>query len=417
MQEANLRKLRKSTPSQRRSRLDQALSGQLDPAPSQLSLADWLDFSAIMVENSYGCMPVPLGLASGFLIDGHELSLPLATEEPSVIAAASFAATQIAHCGGFTTWADQSIMQAHVYLNDCPSDVMGRFEKSLVQLTSLCTALLTNMKSRGGGLLGISAKHLDDTCVRICVEVNVCDAMGANLLNSCAEALRNPLEQAGLGKVLMAILSNNSVDRKAGARFGAPIGDLSRAGYKGLEFAQRIVAAWKVASLDRDRAVTHNKGIMNGISAFALASANDTRALEAAAHAWASKSGSYQPLTRYWIQDNKLCGEIELPLAFASLGGAVSFHPMAQYNLALLGRPDARELARMAAALGLAQNFAAIGALVGEGIQAGHMRLHARRLAWQVGARAEQIEGLATTIFEEKAFTLGAAKKLWNTDK
>jgi hydroxymethylglutaryl-CoA reductase len=226
--------------------------------------------------------------------------------------------------------------------------------------------------------------------------------MGANLLNTAAEELRPLLEEITGGQVLMAILSNRSWDRTASARLEIPLTALGRPGFNGEETARRIVRASRIAREDPDRAVTHNKGIMNGISALALATSNDTRAIEAAAHAYAGRYGPYHGLTEYWIENEKLHGSLEMPLPFAVTGGAISFHPVARWALNLLGNPDAPSLSRIAAALGLAQNLAALRALVCEGIQNGHMSLHARRLAYDAGARGEELSKFAAEIHSRK---------------
>jgi hydroxymethylglutaryl-CoA reductase len=233
------------------------------------------------------------------------------------------------------------------------------------------------------------------------IRVDVRDAMGANLLNSAAETLRPVLESLTGGSVLMAILTNRSWDRTAGARCRIPVDALGRPGYPGDETARRIVKASRIAREDPDRGVTHNKGIMNGISALALATGNDTRAIEAAAHAWAGRYGPYHALSEFWLEGEYLYGALEMPLPFAVTGGAVGYHPISRWSLELLGNPDAPGLSRIAAAVGLAQNLAALRSLVSEGIQAGHMPLHARRLSWDAGARAEELVPFAVLIREE----------------
>jgi hydroxymethylglutaryl-CoA reductase len=208
----------------------------------------------------------------------------------------------------------------------------------------------------------------------------------------------------------MCILSNACRDRRAGARFSLPLSRLAALGSGGIgaeEVARRIVLASEIAFQDEERAITHNKGIMNGISAVTLATMNDTRAVEAAAHAWAARSGSYRPLSRFVLAESgqALEGEIELPLALGSLGGAVGFHPASRLSLRILGHPDARRLSRIAAALGLAQNFAAVLALVTGGIQRGHMRYHAARLAYQAGARGGEVRRVAEELSKSGVFS------------
>jgi hydroxymethylglutaryl-CoA reductase len=258
----------------------------------------------------------------------------------------------------------------------------------------------------------IAAWLPESETLRVHFHLDVRDAMGANLVNTCAEALKPEIARITRGDILMAILTNRADQRLAGARFILPLHALTRGDYKGMALAQRIVQATKVADTDPARAVTHNKGIMNGISALTLATANDTRGIEAAAHAWAARDGHYRSLTSYRIEHEALVGEIELPLPLATVGGGVGFHPAARAALKIMGNPDAQGLARFAAALGLAQNFAAITALTGEGIQAGHMRLHAGRLAFAVGARGSEIPELQRRIAKEGVFNRPTAEAI-----
>lgn len=378
----------------------------------------------VMIEQALGYFPVPLGLAGGFVIDGKDYVIPMASEEPSVLAAASFAASRIARNGGFETWALPPVMTANVYLDGFASDqdrelAAVRIRAKENDLKQIMWVHLASMEKRGGGLRAIRVEAPDhDPALKVSLDIDVQNAMGANLLNTCAESLRPELEKISGAKVLMAILSNRSPNRSAGARCRIRVEDLARAGFSGIEAASRIVRASEIALRDPDRAVTHNKGIMNGISALALASANDTRAIEAGVHAWAARNGSYQGLGSWKLEGYQgtpvLTGELELPLAFASTGGALGIHPGARLALALLEHPSGTQLARIAVALGLAQNFAALGALTGEGIQGGHMRLHGRRLAWLAGARGKDLEELASSIADGGIFNIEAARSLFS---
>jgi hydroxymethylglutaryl-CoA reductase len=246
------------------------------------------------------------------------------------------------------------------------------------------------------------------------VHVDVRDAQGANRLNGLAEELRRPLERMTGGVVVMGILSNAARNRLAGARFSVPVSAL-RTGERsitGEETARRIALAACIAAEDESRAVTHNKGIMNGITALALATGNDTRAIEAGAHAYAARGDGYAPLSSFRVEDDRLHGELELPLALATVGGAVGFHPVSRLALRILGEPDSPRLGRIAAAVGLAQNFAALQALVSEGIQRGHMRLHAARLAFQAGARGQTIRQVARRMADAGSYDLATARRL-----
>ncbi len=410
--------------------------------PSMLDLAD------VMVENAVGIMPVPLGIAQGFLIDEERLNIPLAVEEPSVIAAASYSANLIARHGGFTTETIEPVMTGQVYVDfpeissgfttpsgtkpgslptsgaeiqkspeqplpDAIRLALSALETHAENLKVLLDPILEPMEKRGGGFRGFQFTWNQALgMIRIHFFLNVQDAMGANLINTCAEALRTEVERLTGGSVLMGILSNGSEGRLTKARFSLPFSALKRGQFSGIELAHRIVRGFDIARLDPARAVTHNKGIMNGITSLALATANDTRGIEAAAHAWAARSGQYTSLSRYWIQDEQLNGELELPLAFATVGGGVGFHPAARANLKLLNNPSAVRLGAIAAALGLAQNFAALSALTGEGIQSGHMRLHAGRLAYSAGARGDEIPRLQALLVQEGRFNIPTARDL-----
>ncbi len=367
---------------------------------------DMLDLADVMVEQAVGYIGIPLGVAGPVLIDGNEVMIPMATEEPSVIAAVSFAGSLVARYGGITTRASDPVMVAQIFLED-----MGNFGaagvdavlKSRDAIREHLKPILVSMEKRGGGWRNIDARWIAPSrTLAVNLRIDVRDAMGANLLNSAAEAVSPLLEKITGGRVLMAILSNRSWNRTASARLSIPIQELGRNGFDGAETARRIVRAARVAREDPDRAVTHNKGIMNGISAMALATGNDTRAIEAAAHAYAGRHGPYHGLSEYWIENGMIHGSIELPLPFAVTGGAVGFHPVTRWSLQLLGNPDAPGLSRIAAALGLAQNLAALRALVSEGIQRGHMTLHARRLAYDAGARRNDIPDFAAIIRSEK---------------
>jgi hydroxymethylglutaryl-CoA reductase len=365
------------------------------------------DLADVMVESAVGALPVPLGVATGFVVDGVERVVPMATEEPSVIAAASYGARIAAPGGGFRTWSTEPVMAAHVYLEGVSMQGEASLLAAEPRLREELLRFLESMESRGGGYRGMSVARVPPGLVRVELLVDVRDAMGANALNSAAEHARATLEEASGGHSLMAILSNAARDRRAGARVAIPFGDLGPACPPGMdpaELARRVAVASIVAREDPDRAVTHNKGIMNGITALALATGNDTRAVEAGAHAWAARSGQYRALSSFSVatdaRGSVLSGELELPLALGSLGGSVGFHPATAYCLRLLGNPSGAELARIAAAVGLAQNLAALLALVGEGIQKGHMRLHAARLAYRAGARGAEIPVVAARLAE-----------------
>ena len=403
----------------------------LPPSPEQRddfsytgSDPDLLDLSEVMVEQAVGYMPLPLGIAGPLLIDGQERMIPMATEEPSVIAAATFAGSLTSRHGGIRTEASEPVMVAQIFLEELHfsgMECVERIKKAEPRIQERLAPLLESMEKRGGGWRGMDVRWIAPSqTLAVNLRIDVRDAMGANLLNSAAEEIRPLLEEITQGRVLMAILSNRSWNRTARAQLSLPVSALSRGGFHGAETARRIVRATRIAREDPDRGVTHNKGIMNGISALALATGNDTRAIEAAAHAYAGRFGPYHGLSQYWIEDDILHGSLELPLPFAVTGGAVGFHPVSRWALKLLGQPDAPGLSRIAAAVGLAQNLSALRALVSEGIQKGHMALHARRLAYDAGARQDDINSFAAVIRNEEIRSRHSATnrfKEWQADE
>ncbi len=393
------------------------LTGKLGLTPEEVGAvsgeSDLSDLCNVMVESAVGHMAVPLGIAAGFRINERTVNIPMAVEEPSVIAAATHAGSLISRRGGgFTVETDDPIMCAEVYLRHArvPSDG-AELKRLRADVEDQLASPLAGMTARGGGFRDMTVESLDDTYTAVRLYIDTRDAMGANILNTAAESVRGMLAERLGGESLMAILTNAADTRTATASFSMPVEHCARAGKSGAEMAARIVAANEVAKIDYHRAVTHNKGIMNGVSSLALATGNDTRAIEAACHAYASRSGRYGALTEYTVTDDRLHGRLTLPLAFGTLGGTVGFHPATRFALKVLGKPGAMELAGIAAGLGLAQNYAAVSALVGEGIQQGHMRLHANRLAWQAGARGAELQKTAEEIARAGQYNQRAAEE------
>lgn len=398
------------------------LAQMLDLSPQELHTSnpgqDMVDLAEVMVESAVGVMPVPLGIATGLLIDDTPVHVPMAVEEPSVVAAATFAGGLVARCGGFITHSTGQVMTAQIAIDQTDPHAVSRILDAERSLHAELREILGPMTRRGGGYRGIDASWLEEARLAVVyLHVDTRDAMGANIINTAAEALRAPLEKLTGGTVLMAILTNAAQRRRVCASFAIPVARLARGDRPGHEMAARIVRANEFARADSLRAVTHNKGIMNGITSVALATGNDTRAIEAAAHAWAARSGRYQSLTEYIVEEETLFGSLELPLAMGTTGGAVGFHPGSRFALKILFMnyredPTAERLSRISVALGLAQNLAALMALVGEGIQRGHMRQHARRLAWAAGARHEEINRLAEGLWEHGTFNRETAEAL-----
>ncbi len=406
-------RFRKLTVAERRAVLAESCSLSSEEIRGFGTDEETIQRSNVMVEYSVGYLAVPLGIAPGFLIDGAVRNVPLATEEPSVIAAAAFAAGIVAMGGGFETRASDPVMTAQIYLRAVPAGREVEISRQEDAISRAVKPVLARMEARGGGLRGISVIRLPESgFVRVHLHIDVRDAMGANVLNSAAEAARTTLEQISGGRVIMAILSNGAEERTTEARFRIPVRLLARGRFTGEEVAAGITEAWAIADEDPARAVTHNKGIMNGISALALATANDTRGIEAAAHAFAARTGRYRSLSQFTLAGDMLAGSILAPLPFGTVGGAVNFHPGARAALKVLGNPDAQTLSRIAASLGLAQNLAALSALVSEGIQQGHMRLHARRIAFEAGARNEEVAVVARRLQADKNYQQAYAERI-----
>ncbi|MBI5876108.1 MAG: hydroxymethylglutaryl-CoA reductase, degradative [Chloroflexi bacterium] len=346
-----------------------------------------------MVENAIGRYSLPLAVATNFLINGKEYLIPMVIEEPSVVAACSFAAKLARTGGGYETHADEPIMIAQVQVLNVPDldAARARVLAAKADLIAQADAAHPNLVVRGGGTRDIEVRLLPQTAVGpmliVHLLVDVRDAMGANIVNTAAEALAPAIEALTGGRVLLRILSNLTDRRMAGARCRIPLTELKSETLDGAAVAEGIVAAWAFADADPYRAATHNKGVMNGIDAVLLATGNDWRAIEAGAHAYAARDGRYRSMTTWGIERGAnghsgydyLTGSIELPMAIGTVGGTTKAHPTARANLRILGVESAQELAGIIAAVGLAQNFAAIRALATEGIQKGHMRLHARK--------------------------------------
>lgn len=355
-------------------RLHGASAEQLAAGGLALEIAD------VMSENVVGTHALPLSVALNFRVNQRDHLVPMSVEEPSVVAAASNAARLVRLAGGFEAEADEPVMTAQVQLWDVPDAgrAPARIAAARDELLALADAAIPRMVARGGGCRDLDVRVLSpaDGLVVVHLHVDVRDAMGANVVDTVAEAVAPRIERELGGRVGLRILTNLPLRRLARARCW-----LSDEVVGGPELADGIVRASRFADLDPLRAVTHNKGVMNGVDAVALATGQDLRALEAGAHAFAGLGDGYRPLAR-WTRDGEgVEGRIELPLAVGTVGGGVSVHPGARAAIELSGVRGARELAALMASVGLASNLAALRALAGEGIQRGHMRLHERRVA------------------------------------
>ena len=362
-------------------------------------------------ENVIGAVAVPLGVATNLTVDGQDVLVAMATEESSVIAAVSNGARACRELGGVFTEADDPCMIAQVQITGLAdlAAAKAKVEGLASEIGKLCDACDPMLVKLGGGFRDLEVRICGPFLV-VHLIVDVRDAMGANAVNTMAEALAPKLEGWTGGKVGLRILSNLADRRLVRARA------VWRAEEIGEDMVRGIVSAYEFAAHDPYRAATHNKGIMNGISAVALATGNDTRALEAGAHAFAStkgNAGGYGPLSRYGVTDDgDLWGEIELPMAVGIVGGATRAHPTAQKALKIMGITRGERLGRITAAVGLIQNFSALRALAGEGIQRGHMGLHARNVAIVAGAKGADIERIAKLMIERLEIREDVARAL-----
>jgi len=345
-----------------------------------------------IIENVVAAFGLPFAVAPNFLVDGRDYIVPLVVEEPSVVAAVSGAARLARSSGGFTTECDESLLTGQIHLTGV-SDV--RSASSVIlnakdELLKYANAIHPRLLTRGGGVGEIEVRELEladgSQSIVVHLHVDTCDAMGANLVNTICEAVAPQLAALCDGKVAMSILSNLTDRSIVTTRVRLPLAELATSEDEAVAIRDAIVAADEIAHADPYRAATHNKGIMNGVDALAIATGNDWRAIEAGAHAFAVQDGQYRPLTRWTVNDNgDLAGEITLPLKLGIVGGTIDANPAAALGVRITGVDSALELAKLMAAVGLAQNFAAIRALVTTGIQEGHMRLHARSTASTTG--------------------------------
>ena len=366
-----------------------------------------------MVENVLGTLALPFGIAPGFQIDDQEIQVPMVTEEPSVIAAASYAAGLIKRSGGFQTQVHKRQMIGQVALYDVSNKEKASqaITEAKEELLQLANQAYPSIVKRGGGARDLWTEVKGDFLICY-LSVDPKEAMGANMLNTMLEALVDPLEELSGGQGLMAILSNLATDALVTARCHIDYRFLSRDPKEAAEIAQKIALASQLAAVDPYRAATHNKGIFNGIDAVVLATGNDWRAIEAGGHTYASRTGQAQGLSN-WMdhpEQQVLEGQLTLPMPIATKGGSIGLNPSVQVAHELLGNPDAQTLARIIVSVGLAQNFAALKALVSTGIQHGHMKLQAKSLALLAGATPSEVAPVVQALLEDKPFNLEKAQ-------
>lgn len=372
-----------------------------------------------MVENAVGVFSLPLGIARNFLVNGREVLVPMAVEEPSVIAGASFMAKLVRLGGGFTAEASAPEMIGQLQVLDV-TDLEGarsRLEEHRAELLSMASAVDPVLMRFGGGARDLHVRLIERSEIGpflvVHLILDVRDAMGANAINTALERIAPRVAEISGGRVHLRILSNLADRRLARAVCTIPLEALAFEGYSAEKVRDGILEAWAFAEADPYRAATHNKGIMNGVDAVVLASGNDWRAVEAGAHAYAAQSGRYTSLS-IWRKDaqGNLCGELEMPMAVGIVGGATRVHPAAQVGLKLMKVTTADELTEIIVSVGLAQNLAALRALATEGIQRGHMGLHARQIAAAAGAKGDEIEKLAQQLVHEKTIRAERAEEI-----
>ncbi|MCP4871530.1 MAG: hydroxymethylglutaryl-CoA reductase, degradative [Proteobacteria bacterium] len=343
-----------------------------------------------MIENVVGTYELPLGVVTNVRVNGVDRLVPVAVEEPSIVAAASFASKMVRAGGGFRAWADDPVMIAQVFLEDVADVDAARtaIEATADDIGAGVDRACAGLVARGGGWRGLEFRDLGDGLVVVHLLVDCRDAMGANIVNTIAEAVGERIAELAQGHLGMRILSNLADKRRVCVEATIPFEVLG-----GEAIARRIEAGDRFAHRDPYRATTHNKGIMNGIDAVLVACGQDWRGVEAGAHAYAARDGQYRSLTTWTVRDGALHGRLELPMAVGTVGGATRIHPGAKRSLAMLGVESATELAMVAAAVGLANNLSAVKALMTVGIQEGHMRLHERSVRAAAAAREAALEG------------------------
>ncbi len=379
------------------------------------------DMANQMIENAIGTFSLPLGLGLNLQVNGRDYIVPMAVEEPSVVAAVSFAAKIAREGGGFQAEADDPIMIGQVQITGYgdPTEASRKLVAHKEQLLALANSFHPAMLARGGGARDVEVRLLPapegargEAILVLHLYIDTQEAMGANLINTMCEGIAPLVEQITGGKVFLRILSNLADRRLARASCRIPVERLADFDMPGEAIAEGIVQASRFAQADPYRAATHNKGVMNGIDAVAIATGQDWRSIEAGAHAFACRDGQYRPLSTWSLEEGHLVGRIELPLALGTVGGPIKVHAQVQAALKVLRVSSARELSMVMAAVGLAQNFAAVRALGSVGIQRGHMALHARCVAVTAGARGHFVEKVADALVSAGQVKVDKAREI-----
>ena len=376
-----------------------------------LAVADQLS------ENVVGTFSLPYSIIPELLVNGQDYTVPYVTEEPSVVAAASYASKIIKRAGGFTAQVHQRQMigQIALYQVTDPEQAQAKIISKKAELLELANQAYPSIVKRGGGARDLRVEQIkgETDFLVVYLYIDTQEAMGANMLNTMLESLKPVLEELSQGQSLMGILSNYATDSLVTASCRIAFRYLSSQKDQGREIAEKITLASQFAQADPYRAATHNKGIFNGIDAILIATGNDWRAIEAGAHAFASRDGRYQGLSQWTLdmEREELVGEMTLPMPVATKGGSIGLNPRVALSHELLGSPSAKELAQIIVSIGLAQNFAALKALVSTGIQQGHMKLQAKSLALLAGASETEVAPLVERLIAEKTFNLETAQR------
>ena len=381
-----------------------------------------LDRADQMVENVVGTMALPLGIGLNLCVNGEDVLVPMVVEEPSVVAAVSNMARLVREAGGFSAGSSASLMIGQIQVVALPDIVAAEaaLRAASPALVREGDAVHPRLGARGGGLRRVEVRRLrydepgepvEDMLV-VHFLLDCCDAMGANMVNTVAERLAPSIEAISGGQVRLRILSNLADERRSWARCAIPVALLATEALSGREVAEGIASAYRFAWADPYRAATHNKGVMNGIDAVALATGNDWRAIEAGAHAFAARDGQYRSMTKWRLsEDDVLHGEIDIPIQVGTVGGSILNHPTVAANHRLMGQPSAGALGAIMAAVGLAQNLGALRALATEGIQQGHMRMHSRNIAVQAGAAGDEVQAVVAKMASAGDWTIEAASQ------
>lgn len=381
-----------------------------------------IDTANLMIENVVGTFGLPMAVGVNIQVNEEDVIVPMVVEEPSILAAVSNMSKLVRKSGGFTATSTPSNMIGQIQLSNVPSpqSIIKKLSQHTERLIEQANNILPSIRKRGGGVREMHFRevHYDEpgesptSMVVVHFIMDCVDAMGANMINTVAEQLSPMIEHISGQTVNLRILSNYATERLAKATCAIPFAHLSTNPEDGRSIAEGIVDAYRFAYADPWRAATHNKGIMNGVDPVVIATGNDWRAIEAGAHAWASRSGQYRSLTKWYIRNDTLHGELEMPMQVGTVGGCIRTHPQVQTNMKMLGFPNARELAQIIVSVGLAQNLGALNALSTEGIQRGHMKMHARNIATQAGATIEEVPLVVEALSQAHTFSVAKAKEV-----